>query len=301
MINYKDEIIKLKKEKGALILAHYYQADEIQDIADYVGDSYYLSKVAKESKEEIIIFCGVSFMAESAKILSPNKKVMLPSMQAKCPMAELASKEGVQKIKAKYPDAKVISYINSSTEVKSISDTCCTSSNALQVVQNIDSDKIIFVPDRNLGKYIQEKIPFKELILWDGFCSIHEQITADMVLECKDKIKEHIEVLVHPECRQEVRDIADYIGSTGQIIQYAGESNSNQFLIVTEDGILYELNKRFPDKKFNTLGITCKAMKQITLKDVYECLVQGKNEIFLEGELRKQAYNALIKMHELGR
>lgn len=301
MINYREEIKRLKKEKRAHIVAHYYQPDEVQEIADNVGDSYYLSKVALESDLDIIVFCGVSFMAESAKILSPNKTVLLPNLEAKCSMVELATKENILKIKEKYPNAKVVSYINSSTDVKSISDACCTSSNALNIVKNIDAEEIIFVPDKNLGEYIQEQLPLKKLILWDGFCCVHQRVNASEILAYKEKLQKPVEVLVHPECNKAARDTADYIGSTGQIIQYAGKSNIQDFIVVTEDGILYELNKRYPEKKFHNLDIVCQPMKRITLKDIYDTLVEEKNEIFLDELTRSQAYNALMKMHELGR
>lgn len=301
MINYKEEILRLKNEKNAHIVAHYYQPDDVQEISDHVGDSYYLSKVAMESDKNTIVFCGVSFMAESAKILSPNKKVLLPNMEAKCSMVELATKENVLKMKEKHPNAKVVSYINSSTEVKSISDACCTSSNALKIVQNIDAEEIIFVPDKNLGEYIQEQLPLKKLILWDGFCCVHQRIKASDILEYKENLNKPVEVLVHPECNKAVRKTADYIGSTGQIIQYAGRSHANEFIIVTEEGILYELNKQYPNKKFHNLDILCQPMKRITLQDIYETLMDDKNEILLDEKTRNQAYNALMKMHELGR
>jgi quinolinate synthase len=301
MINYKDEIKRLKKEKNAYIVAHYYQPDEVQEIADIVGDSYYLSKVAMESQNDTIVFCGVSFMAESAKILSPKKKVLLPNLDAKCSMVELATKENVLKMRDEYPNAKIVSYINSSTAVKSISDACCTSSNALSVVRNMDAQEIIFVPDKNLGEYIKEQLPNKKLILWDGFCCVHQRVNAKEILDYKEKLDKPVEVLVHPECNKAARDTADYIGSTGQIITYAGKSTTSDFIVVTEDGILYELNKRYPGKTFHHLDIICQPMKRITLKDIYETLTFEKNEIFLDESIREQAYNALMKMHELGR
>lgn len=301
MTNYIEEINKLKKEKKAYIVAHYYQPDEVQEVADVVGDSYYLSKVAMESKHDIIVFCGVSFMAESAKILSPNKKVLLPNLEAKCSMVELATKENILKMKENYPKAKVVSYINSSTDVKSISDACCTSSNALKVIKNIDAEEIIFVPDQNLGAYIQEQLPSKKMILWDGFCCVHQRVKADRVIDYKKSLDKPVEVLVHPECIKEVRDTADYIGSTGQIIDYVSNRDIEDFIIVTEDGILYELKNKYPNKNFHNLDIICRPMKCITLKDIYETLVYEKNEIFLDESLRVQAHNALIRMHELGR
>ena len=301
MKNYKEEILKLKKEKNAVILAHYYVRDELQEIADYVGDSYYLSKIGLEVKSDIIIFCGVSFMAESAKILSPHKRVFLPNLDAKCSMVELATKEDVLKMKEKHKNAKVVSYVNSSTEVKSISDACCTSSNAYNVIKNIDADEIIFVPDKHLGSHIQEQIKDKKLILWDGFCCVHNNIRAKDILDYKSKANVELKVLVHPECRKEVRDVADYIGSTGQIIDYAGSTDHKDFLIITEDGILYELKNRYKDKVFHSIDIICSPMKCIRIEDVYESLLHEKNEIILDEELRVDANKALVNMLELGK
>ncbi len=299
MKSYKEEILRLKKEKNAVILAHYYVRDEIQEVADYVGDSYNLSKIGLEVDNDIIVFCGVSFMAESAKILSPHKKVLLPNLNAKCSMVELATKEDVLKMKEKHKNAKVVSYVNSSTEVKSVSDACCTSSNAYNVVKNIDADEIIFVPDKHLGSYIQEKIKDKKIILWDGFCCVHNNIRAKDILDYKEKTNIDLKVLVHPECRKEVRDLADYIGSTGQIIDYVGKTNHKDFLIVTEDGILYELKNKYKDRVFHNLDIICNPMKCLTIEDVYESLLYEKNEIILDEGLRVNANKALLKMLEL--
>lgn len=299
MINHKEEILRLKKEKNAVILAHYYVRDEIQEIADYVGDSYNLSKIGLEADNNIIVFCGVSFMAESAKTLSPHKKVLLPNLNAKCSMVELATKEDVLKMKGRHKNAKVVSYVNSSTEVKSVSDACCTSSNAYNVVKNIDVDEIIFVPDKHLGSHIQEKIRNKKIILWDGFCCVHHNIRAKDILDYKEKTNIDLKVLVHPECRKEVRDLADYIGSTGQIIDYVGKINHKDFLIVTEDGILYELKNKYKDRVFHNLDIICNPMKCLTIEDVYESLLYEKNEIILDEGLRVNANKALLKMLEL--
>ncbi|HHV26205.1 MAG TPA: quinolinate synthase NadA [Tissierellia bacterium] len=299
MKNYKGEILKLKKEKNAAILAHYYVRDEIQELADYVGDSYYLSKIGLKLDAEIIVFCGVSFMAECAKILSPHKKVLLPNTNAKCFMVEMASKEDLLKMKKKYKNAKVVSYVNSSTEVKALSDACCTSSNAYNVIKNIDGDEIIFVPDKHLGSHIQEKFPDKNLILWDGFCSVHNNIEAEDILNYKEKFDSKIIVLVHPECKKEVRNLADFVGSTGQIIDYVGKCYSKEFLVVTEDGILYELKNRYPDKIFHSLNTICDPMKSITLEDLHNSLLLEKNEITLEESLRESASKSLLKMLEL--
>lgn len=300
MKNYKEEILRLKKEKNAVILAHYYVRDELQEIADYVGDSYYLSKVGLEVKNDIIVFCGVDFMAESAKILSPHKKVFLPNLDAKCSMVELATKEDVLKMKEKHKDAKVVSYVNSSTEVKSVSDACCTSANAYNVIKNIEAEEIIFVPDKHLGSHIQEQVKDKRMILWDGFCCVHNNIRAKDILDYKEKTNVELKVLVHPECRKEVRDLADYIGSTGKIIDYAGSINHKDFLIITEDGILYEFKNRYKDKVFHSIDMICNPMKCIRIEDVYESLLYEKNEIILDERLRVDANKALVNMLELG-
>ena len=299
MINYKEEILRLKEEKNAVILAHYYVRDEIQEIADYVGDSYNLSKIGLEVDNEVIVFCGVSFMAESAKILSPHKKVLLPNTDAKCSMVDLATKEDVLKLKEIHKDARIVSYVNSSTEVKAISDVCCTSANGYNVVNNIDAEEIIFIPDKHLGSCIQEKVKDKKIILYDGFCCVHNNIRAKDILDYREKTNMDLHILVHPECRKEVRDLADYIGSTGQIIDYVGTTNHKDFLIVTEDGILYELRNRYKDRIFHNLDIICNPMKCITIEDVYESLLHDKNQIIIDEDIRINASRALFKMLEL--
>lgn len=299
-MNLRDEILKLKKEKNAVILAHYYQNPEIQDIADYVGDSYYLSKVGKESDADVIVFCGVKFMAEGAKILSPEKTVLLTHEDALCCMALMADPEGIEELKAKYPEAKVVCYVNSSTEVKAVSDVCCTSASALNIVNNLDCKDIIFVPDKNLGSYIQEKVPDKNIILWHGCCNIHDRITKENINKAKEKYGQDLVVLVHPECQKDVRDMADYIGSTSGIIKFATESDKNRFLIVTEDGVLHELKKRNPNKEFITLDMICGSMKLTTLDRIYKCLLNMEGEITLNEDIRKKAFVALDNMHKLG-
>ena len=220
MQELKDKILQLKVEKNALILAHYYQNDNIQEIADFVGDSYYLSKIAKECSERTIVFCGVKFMAESAKILSPEKTVLLPNSDAGCTMADMINGEDVRDLKKQHPSAKVICYINSTAEVKSESDICCTSSNALKIVNKLNSDEIIFIPDKNLGEYINEKAHVKNMIFWNGFCRVHEFVDAKEIVDVKNADK-HIKILVHPECNRKIRKLADFIGSTGEIIKFA--------------------------------------------------------------------------------
>ncbi|VTR81738.1 quinolinate synthetase [Clostridium perfringens] len=300
-MDIRDKILKLKKEKGAIVLAHYYQIPEIQEIADYVGDSYYLSKIAKDCEENIIVFCGVKFMAESAKILSPEKTVILPVMEAGCVMADMATAEGLAKLKEEYPNAKVVCYINSSTEVKALSDVCCTSSNAENIINNLEEKEIIFLPDRNLGSYIQEKTPDKKFILWNGFCIVHEAIQKEEILRLKRE-HEGILTVAHPECSKEIRDISDFIGSTSEIINFVNNSSNKKFIIITEEGVLHQLRKNGEEKEFYIPygKMVCRNMKMTTLKDLYESLLKMENKIEIDEDLRLKAYNSLKNMHKLG-
>ena len=300
-MDIRDEILKLKKEKGAIILAHYYQIPEIQEIADYVGDSYYLSKIAKDCEENIIVFCGVKFMAESAKILSPEKTIILPVMEAGCVMADMATEEGLAKLKEEHPNAKVVCYINSSTEVKALSDVCCTSSNAENIISNLEEKEIIFLPDRNLGSYIQEKTPDKKFILWNGFCIVHEAIQKEEILRLKRE-HEGILTVAHPECSKEIRDISDFIGSTSEIINFVNNSSNKKFIIITEEGVLHQLRKNGEEKEFYIPygKMVCRNMKMTTLKDLYESLLKMENKIEIDEDLRLKAYNSLKNMHKLG-
>lgn len=299
-MNLVDEIKNLKKEKNALILAHYYQRDEVQDIADYVGDSYYLSKIAMNSPEQAIIFCGVKFMAESAKILSPNKKVYLPNSDAGCPMADMADVQSLAKLKEKHPNALVVSYINSNTDVKALCDVCVTSSSALNIMRNIPNEEIIFLPDKNLGEYIAEQFPNKKFYLWDGYCITHKKVKKETVQALKD-LRPLAEVLVHPECEKEIRDMANFLGSTGEIIDYSVSSPKDEFIVLTESGVLHEMKKRSPHKKFYVPGttMTCINMKKTTLEDIYITLKEETNEIILDEDVRMKAYKALENMHKL--
>lgn len=301
-MNLKEEILKLKKERNAIILAHYYQPANIQELADVVGDSYYLSEVARDSKENVIVFCGVRFMAESTKILSPKKKVLMPVLDAGCAMADMASEEELIKLKEKYPNASTVCYINSTAKVKSHCDVAVTSSSALNILRNIDNEQIIFLPDKNLGGYISEFFEEKEFILWDGYCKYHNNINKDQILNLKNK-HENAKILVHPECKKEVRDIADYVGSTSGIISYATKSENIEFIIATEEGILHELKKRNPDKQFFIPGetICCIDMKKTTLENLYDTLLNMKNEIFVEEDVTKNALRCLENMHCLAK
>lgn len=296
----KENILQLKKEKNAIILAHLYEPDEIQEIADYVGDSYYLSKIARDSKEELIIFCGVKFMGESAKILSPHKKIILPATNAGCPMADMANASDLEEIIAKYPNAFKVCYINSSYEVKALCDVSVTSSSALDILKNVPNKEILFLPDRNLGSYISEFFPEKEFILWEGFCPTHERLTSEEVLRAK-KDHPNIKILAHPECNKPVRDLADYIGSTSGIINYATKCEDKEFIICTEEGILYELNKRNHNKKFYfPEKMICPNMKKTSLEKVYDALCGKVDEVVLDKEISEKALTSLENMHKLG-
>lgn len=295
-----EKILKLKKEKNAIILAHLYQIPEIQEIADYVGDSYYLSQVARDAKEDLIIFCGVKFMAESAKVLSPEKTVILPAPNAGCPMADMAEVEDVEEMIKKYPDAFKVCYINSSYEVKALCDASVTSSSALKIIKNIPNKQILFLPDQNLGGYISEFFPEKEFILWRGFCPTHHRITAEDIIKAKEE-HPNVKVLSHPECSKEVRDLSDYIGSTSGIINYATECEDKEFIIATEEGVLHQLKKKNPDKKFYFPEMmVCPNMKKTSLQDVYDALDGKKEEVILDEEIRKKALTSLENMHKLG-
>ena len=295
------EILRLKKEKNAIILAHYYQPGVIQELADFIGDSYYLSEVARDCSEEVIMFCGVRFMAESAKILSPHKTVLMPCASAGCSMADMASGQAVVELKKKHPDAYVVCYINSTYNVKAHCDVAVTSSSALKILKNVPNKQILFLPDRNLGGYISEFFPEKEFILWDGFCRCHNKISREDILKEKEKHK-NAKVLVHPECTKEIRDMADYIGSTSGIIDYATNDECNEFIIGTEEGILHELKKKNPSKSFFIPGgkICCQDMKKTTLENLYDALLNMKNEITLDEDIRIKALKSLENMHILG-
>ena len=300
--NITEEIEKLKKERNAIILAHYYQPDEIQEIADYVGDSYYLSEIARDSVENIIVFCGVKFMGESAKILSPNKTILMPSLDSGCAMADMINEGDIIEFKNKYKDAYTVCYINSSATVKAHCDVSVTSSSALDILNSIENKQILFLPDRNLGEYIAENFKEKEFILWDGCCKYHNNIKINEIYELKEKYP-NSKILVHPECQKQIRDIADYIGSTAGIINYATNNDYKDYIIATEEGILYELKKKNPDKNFYIPGgsISCVDMKKTTLNNLYDTLLNMKNEVILDESVSKNALKCLENMHSLAK
>ena len=301
MSDIKDRINKLKKEKNAVILAHYYVEPEVQEIADYVGDSFYLAKIAKTSSADTIVFCGVEFMGESAKILSPEKTVLMPDASADCPMAHMATIENVLKIKEEYDDVAVVCYINSSAKLKSVSDVCVTSANALKIVNALPNKNIYFIPDKNLGSFVKENSD-KNVILNEGWCPIHNEITAEDIKAVKEAHK-GVKVLMHPECTDDVLSYADYIGSTSGIIEYSEKSEDTEFIVVTEIGVLYELQRRNPDKKFyfpEPLPV-CADMKKITLQKVLDCLESNLNAVEVDEEIKEKALIPLNRMLELAR
>ncbi len=299
-MHIKEEIEQLKHEKNAVILAHYYVNDEVQELADYIGDSYYLSKLATEVPQETIVFCGVSFMGESAKILNPEKKVLLPDTYADCPMAHMADEDKIKAVREQYEDVAVVCYVNSTAELKALSDVCVTSSNALKIVQALQEHYIYFIPDENLGRYIASLIPEKEFIFNDGFCHVHTSITRENVEKAK-AVKPDAQVLVHPECKLDVLELADYIGSTSGIIDYATASDAQEFIICTEMGVLYELQQKNPGKRFYSVGHRqyCPNMKKITLEKIRQVLQSGENAVQIDEELRKKSNEVLKRMLEL--
>ena len=298
----KDKITNLKKEKNAVILAHYYVPDEVQEIADYVGDSFYLAKVAKESDAEIIVFCGVSFMGESAKILNPNKKVLMPDMSADCAMAHMVKPGIIEKMRQQYEDLAVVCYINSTADLKCLSDVCVTSSNAVKIVKALPNQNIFFIPDKNLGSFVAKQVPEKNIILNDGCCPIHAQISLSHLEEEKNKHPNAL-VLTHPECEKEVVQYSDYIGSTADIIAFAKKSDAKEFIICTEEGVNFKLMNDNPDKKFYFPNPKpcCEDMKFNTLENVLNCLETEENEVTVSEEIRKRALVPLDKMLELAK
>ncbi len=290
----------MKAEKNATIVAHNYQVDDVQEIADLVGDSFALSKYCASDPAQVIVFCGVHFMAESAKILSPEKTVLLPEIDAGCPMAEMVTAEALREEKKRYPDAAVVCYINSTAEVKAESDICCTSSNAVKVVSAVEQKRIIFVPDQNLGHYVSQQVPEKEIIFWKGFCTTHHKIKPAEVEKIKALHPDAL-LLVHPECKPEILAYADFVGSTKQIIDYAKESKASKFIIGTEMGVMYKLKKDNPGKQFFLMspGLVCPNMKKTSLQSVYNALNEMKHKIELDEDIRLKAKKSLDRMLEI--
>ncbi|MBN2415169.1 quinolinate synthase NadA [bacterium] len=292
----RSEIARLKKEKDAVILVHNYQIGPIHEIADFLGDSLGLARQAAETDKSMILFCGVRFMAETAKILSPRKTVLLPRREATCPMAEMADVETLRTVKAGHPDAKVVTYVNSTAEVKAESDVCCTSANAVDVVKHLDAETVIFTPDRNLASYVQ-RFTDKTIILWDGYCYVHNRFDPEEVKRAKEAYPDAV-LMVHPECRPEVIDLADEVLSTGGMARVARENPAQIFLVATEEGMLYRLQKENPGKTFLSAGSSkvCRGMKATRLEDVHRALAREQYEITLPDTVIDRARLALERM-----
>jgi len=301
-INYKEKlrekIFELKKEKNAVIIVHNYQRDEIQDIADISGDSLALSQAAVRADAKVIVFCGVDFMAESASILNPDKIVLLPVKEAGCPMADMVTVERLKEKKKEYPNAAVVCYVNSSAEIKAESDICCTSSNAIQIVKSLkDHKEVIFIPDKNLGRYIQSNVPDKKIILWEGFCPTHIRVSKEEVMRTKELHPESV-ILAHPECNPDVLSVSDYICSTAGMFKHVKSSKSKSFIIATEIGMLYGLKKANPSKDFYvpTERLVCPTMKLTTLGWVAHSLEAMEHQIKITGDIKERSFKALERM-----
>lgn len=301
----KQKIIDLKKQKNAIILAHYYTVPEVQDVADFVGDSLALAKAAASTQADIICFAGVHFMAETAKILNPDKKVIIPDLMAGCSLADSCPADQLKPFLKNFPDHMVISYINCSAEVKALSDIIVTSGNALKIVNSLPKDqKIVFTPDRNLGAYINKELK-REMVLWEGACHVHDQLTADAVFQLKKQYPSAT-VMAHPECKATVLALADFVGSTSAMLEYSTKSDHHSFIVATETGILYEMEKRNPNKKFYVVNSSetcscndCEYMKLNSLIKIYQSLQNEEPELKLAPELMEKAKLPILKMLEL--
>lgn len=302
----KKEIARLKKEKNALIMAHYYQRDEIQEIADFIGDSLALARQASQTDADIIVMCGVHFMGETAKILCPDKKVLIPDMNAGCSLADSCRPEEFKKFIEKYPDHTVISYVNTSADVKALTDIVVTSGNARKIVEQLPEDeKIIFGPDHNLGEYINS-VTGRNMILWKGACHVHDRFSLEKIMELKN---EHpgAKILVHPECKRPLQLIADKVGSTAALLDFASNDSSKEYIVVTESGILFEMRRKCPEKVFIAApgeDVECQCnecdfMKMNTLEKVYECLKNEKPEIYVDAETASKAVKSIERMLEM--
>ena len=293
-------IIELKKERDAIILAHTYQRPEIQDVADFVGDSLDLSLKVKKTKASVVVFCGVRFMAETAKLISPEKTVLLPELNAGCPMADMITADELRKLKAQYPEHKVVCYVNSTAEVKAESDICCTSSNAVKIVSSIPNNKgVIFIPDMNLGAYVKKELKRENMVLWPGYCSIHSSITEEEVLELKKQHKDAV-VFAHPECKEPVLRHANFILSTSAMIRKAEEIKEKEIIIITEQGILHPLKKNCPDKTFYSISrAVCPNMKKTTIELVTESLEHMQHRIVLDQDIIEKARLAVERMLQI--
>jgi quinolinate synthase len=303
---YISEIKRMKSEKNAIILAHYYQTGDIQDIADFVGDSLALSQKASANTADIILFAGVKFMAETAKILAPEKKVLLPDMNAGCSLADSCKEDDFKEFIKENPGRTVITYVNTTAEIKALSDISCTSSNAVQIINSLPvNEKIIFAPDRNLGNYILNKTG-RDIIVWNGSCHVHEEFSLEAILKLKEKYPA-AKIIVHPECELPVRMVADFIGSTAALLNYTKKDDVKCYIIATEPGIIHQMKKVNPDKKFipappkdSTCGCSeCSFMKLITMEKIYRCLKNEKPEIFIDKKIMAAARKPIKRMMEI--
>jgi len=297
-VNKREKIKKLKKERNAIILAHNYQRPEVQDVADFIGDSLGLAIEASKTDASVIVFCGVDFMAQSAKIVNPDKIVLHPEAGAKCPMAAMVNTTELKKMREE-KKMDVVAYVNTTAETKAIADICCTSANAVKVVKSMP-DGIIFIPDENLGKYVKRFVS-KEMILWHGFCPTHEAISVEDIEKEKKKHPNAV-IMAHPECTPDVIDVADKVASTEGMVRYAKESNEKEFIVATEIGLCYRMSKEMPDKKFYCLShAICPTMKKITLEGIIKSLETMEPEVVIDDEIIKKARKPLLRMIELGR
>lgn len=304
---YRKEILRLKKEKNAVILGHYYQIEEIQALSDYVGDSLALAQEAQRTDADIIVFCGVHFMAETAKILNPSRKVLLPDVNASCSLAESCTGADLREFKKQYPGYMVVSYVNCLAEVKAESDLICTSGNAEKLINSLPSDeKIIFAPDKNLGGYINRQTG-REMVLWNGVCTVHDALEAENILKLKQQNPD-APVIAHPECNAAVLAVSDFIGSTKAMLNYIAKSDKKCFIVVTEAGILYEMKKNNPDKEFITVSggegcscAECSYMKMNTLQKLYKCLRDETPEITLSADMIERAAKPIVRMLDMSR
>jgi quinolinate synthase len=301
-MDFIEEINRLKKEKNAVILAHCYQNVEIDEVADFVGDSLYLSQQAAKTDADIIVFAGVFFMAQTAKILCPNKKVLLPNMNSGCLMADMINVEQLREFKRKNNKVPVVCYINSTAEVKAECDICCTSSNAINIVKSLNCKEVLFLPDTYLGKWVEHNLENVKVTTYNGFCPTHLRIRREDIISAREKYP-NAKILAHPECSVEVTSNVDFVGSTKEIMKYAAESSDKQFVIATEKGVVDRLTRDYPNKEFILIKdtITCQNMKWNTLEDIYNCLKNENNEIFVDDEIRVRAISCIDKMLEVSK
>lgn len=293
-----ERITALKRAKGAILLCHNYQRPEIFEVADFIGDSLELCKKAQSAKARTILFSGVYFMAESAAILNPGSTVIVPSLDAGCALSDMITADALRAKKREYPNAAVVCYVNSSALVKAEADVCCTSANAAQIVRALPQKQILFVPDKNLAKFVQKKVPEKEIIAWDGYCPIHERLTPEYLMKAKE-LHPNAKIIAHPECTPEVQAVADYVVSTSGMMNIAQESSATEFICTTECGMIQRMIREIPGKKFYTVCSVCFDMKKNTLENILEALQEDKFKVEIPEEVRIRAYAAFEKMFAL--